>query len=95
MYLDNQCILIIGWIHNAYFGVVLSHNIDTCITISKCQMPVDTESVFIHSIYIMILSYIDTVTIMIGIITPYKIMPPQILIVGKVISEESVSAKNC
>jgi hypothetical protein len=42
----------------------------------------------------MVLSYINAVSIMVGIAAPHKVMPPQILIVGKIISKERIAAKN-
>jgi hypothetical protein len=55
----------------------------------------DAESILIHAINIVILTYIDPVAIVVGIAAPHEIMPPQILIFCKVVGKESIGAENC
>jgi len=46
-------------------------------------MSIDAESILIYTIYVMVLPYINTVAIMVGITTPYEIMPPKKFIAEK------------
>lgn len=57
-------------------------------------MSVNTESVFIHSIDIMVFPDIYPVAVMVGIAAPDKIMIPQIFFVSEIISKKSIGAQN-
>lgn len=48
----------------------------------------NTKTIFIHPVHIMIFSYINTITIMIYIMTPNKIMIPQQFFADMVISKK-------
>ena len=56
-------------------------------------MPMNTKTIFIHLIYIMILSHINTITVMVRITTPNKIMMPQQLFSSIIISEKSIDTQ--
>ena len=55
----------------------------------------DTKTILIHTVNIMVLTHIDAVTIVIGVTTPNEIVPPEILITGIIVSKESKAAKDC
>ncbi len=55
----------------------------------------NTESIFIYTINIMVFTHIDAVAIVVGIATPHEIMPPQILVASIIICKEGIAAKNC
>ena len=52
------------------------------------------ESVLVYTIYVMILTHIDTITIVINITAPDEIMPPQVLVIAEVVSKEGVATKD-
>jgi hypothetical protein len=57
-------------------------------------MTVNAKTILVHTIYIMVFAHIDTVSIMICITAPHKVMPPQILIACKEVSKKGITAKN-
>ncbi len=80
--------------YHPYSSRLQSHTIYTTITRTQCQMAVNAETILVHTINIMVFTHIDTVTIMISIAAPHKVMPPQVLIMREVVSKESIAAKN-
>ena len=51
-------------------------------------MAVDAETILIYAVNVVILTHIDAVSIVVNVGTPYKVVPPEILIPGIIPGEE-------
>ena len=56
-------------------------------------MAVHAEAVLIHTVNIVVLAHIDSVTVMISIATPHEIVIPQFFVVTEPIGKEGVGAE--
>ena len=51
-------------------------------------MTVDTETVFVDTIDIVVFAHIDAVAVMIGIAAPYEVVIPQMIAILEIIGKE-------